>query len=43
MLKEGRYQYGAWLYALLVMLWDMVEKYQSCVMHHSTLHKMPLV
>ena len=33
---ESRYQYGDWLYAMLVLSKDMIEEDQSCLMHHST-------
>jgi hypothetical protein len=42
-LKEGRYQYAGCLYAILVMLWAMVEEHQSYLMQHPTIHKMSTV
>ena len=29
-LKERRYQYAGWLYAMLVILKDMIKEHQSC-------------
>ena len=31
----SEYQYGGWLYAMLVKLKDVVEEHQSCLMQHS--------
>jgi len=41
--KEGKYQYGDWLYAMLVMLQIIAEEHQSFLMQHSIWNKTPTV
>ena len=36
-LKDGRYQYAGWLYAMLVMLYDEIEEARTFPMHHKAL------
>ena len=41
--KEGGYQYGDWLYTMLVVLLSMIEERESSLVHHSTRIKAPPV